>query len=56
MTHPISRFPVPEIDSLPQDLKDRIIAVQEKAGFITCFWYLLTGRRSFGLSLPIMML
>lgn len=30
----ISRFPVPEIDSLPNDIKERILAVQEKSGFI----------------------
>ena len=32
--HPISRFPVPDIDSLPDDIKGRILAVQEKAGFV----------------------
>ena len=31
---PISRYPVPDINSLPQDIKDRILAVQEKAGFV----------------------
>ena len=30
----ISRYPVPDIQSLPQDLRDRILAVQEKAGFV----------------------
>ena len=44
MTHPISRFPVPDIDSLPQDLKDRIIAVQEKAGFIPNVFLVLAHR------------
>jgi uncharacterized peroxidase-related enzyme len=29
-----SRFPVPELDSLPDDIRARIVAVQEKAGFI----------------------
>ena len=30
----ISRFPVPELDSLPEDIRTRIVAVHEKAGFI----------------------
>ena len=30
----ISRFPVPDINSLPDDLKERILKVQEKSGFI----------------------
>lgn len=30
----ISRFPVPSIDALPADLQQRILAVQEKSGFI----------------------
>jgi uncharacterized peroxidase-related enzyme len=33
MSAPISRYPVPEINDLPEDIKDRILAVQEKAGF-----------------------
>ena len=28
----ISRFPVPEFDSLPEDIRERILEVQEKAG------------------------
>ena len=32
--HEISRFPVPDINSLPDDLKEIILTVQEKAGFI----------------------
>jgi uncharacterized peroxidase-related enzyme len=31
---PISRFPVPSLNSLPEDIRKRILAVQEKAGFI----------------------
>lgn len=30
----ISRYPVPELSTLPEDIRDRILAVQEKAGFI----------------------
>jgi len=31
---PISRFPVPEISSLPGDVQERMAGVQEKAGFV----------------------
>ena len=31
---PISRFPVPEIDGLPDDIRARILEVQEKSGFV----------------------
>lgn len=30
----ISRFPVPEVADLPEDLRDRILQVQEKSGFV----------------------
>lgn len=30
----ISRYDVPELDSLPEDVRDRILEVQEKAGFV----------------------
>jgi uncharacterized peroxidase-related enzyme len=30
----VSRFPIPELDSLPEDIRERIVAVHEKAGFI----------------------
>jgi uncharacterized peroxidase-related enzyme len=33
-TMPISRYPVPELKDLPEDLRARMLAVQEKAGFI----------------------
>ena len=32
--HAISRFPVPDVTDLPEDLRTRIPAVQEKAGFV----------------------
>jgi uncharacterized peroxidase-related enzyme len=31
---PISRWPVPSMDSLPEDLRQRILDVQAKAGFV----------------------
>ena len=31
---PISRFPVPALEGLPDDLRARILEVQEKAGFV----------------------
>ena len=34
MTQPISRYPVPAIDGLPDDLRRRILEVQEKSGFV----------------------
>jgi uncharacterized peroxidase-related enzyme len=35
MTEPkASRFPLPPIDSLPEDIRSRLLAVQEKSGFI----------------------
>lgn len=30
----ISRFPVPDIADLPEDLRERILTVQEKSGFV----------------------
>ena len=30
----ISRFPIPELNTLPDDIRARIVAVHEKAGFI----------------------
>src|SRR4030081_1184868 len=31
---PISRFPVPPLHSLPEDIRNRLLAVQEKSGFV----------------------
>jgi len=31
---PISRYPVPDLNSLPEDIRSRILSVQEKAHFI----------------------
>ena len=35
MTQPTTqRFPVPPIDAMPEDIRERLLAVQEKSGFI----------------------
>jgi len=35
MTHaPISRFPAPTLENLPQDIRQKILDVQQKAGFV----------------------
>lgn len=34
MTTPISRYPIPTLDQLPEDVRDRILAVQEQTGFV----------------------
>ncbi|MEM9711903.1 MAG: alkylhydroperoxidase, partial [Actinomycetota bacterium] len=44
MDRPISRFPVPELDDLPDDLRDRILAVQEKSGFVPNVFLVLAHR------------
>jgi uncharacterized peroxidase-related enzyme len=41
---PISRYPVPELRELPQDIKDRILGVQEKAGFVPNVFLALAHR------------
>jgi uncharacterized peroxidase-related enzyme len=41
---PISRYPVPELQDLPQDIKDRVLAVQEKAGFVPNVFLALAHR------------
>jgi uncharacterized peroxidase-related enzyme len=33
-TAAISRFPIPDIDALPEDIREKILAVQEKSGFV----------------------
>ncbi len=41
---PISRFPVPELKDLPDDIRDKILAVQEKAGFVPNVFLALAHR------------
>ncbi len=42
--HPISRYPVPDIADLPEDLRDRVLAVQEKTGFVPNVFLALAHR------------
>lgn len=44
MSHPISRFPVPELADLPEDIRTAILAVQEKAGFVPNVFLTLAHR------------
>jgi uncharacterized peroxidase-related enzyme len=41
---PISRFPVPALDELPEDVRARIVEVQEKAGFVPNVFLTLAHR------------
>lgn len=41
---PISRFPLPEINDLPEDIRTMILAVQEKAGFVPNVFLALAHR------------
>ncbi|MDB6175921.1 peroxidase-related enzyme [Paracoccus sp. Z330] len=43
-TAPISRFNIPDLDSLPQDMRDAILEVEEKSGFIPNIFLALTHR------------
>jgi len=43
-SNPISRYPVPDINDLPDDIKKTILAVQEKAGFIPNVFLTLAHR------------
>jgi uncharacterized peroxidase-related enzyme len=43
-TRPVSRYPVPELTDLPDDLRTRILEVQEKAGFVPNVFLALAHR------------
>ena len=43
-TQPSKRFPVPAIDTLPDDIRTRLLAVQEKSGFIPNVFLTLAHR------------
>ena len=41
---PISRYPVPKLEDLPDDIKARFLEVQDKAGFIPNVFFALAHR------------
>ena len=41
---PISRYPVPELQELPQDIRDRILVVKDKVGFVPNVFLTLAHR------------
>ncbi|MBM3392478.1 MAG: peroxidase-related enzyme [Betaproteobacteria bacterium] len=43
-TAPISRYPVPELKDIPEDIRTRILAVQEKSGFVPNVFLALSHR------------
>jgi len=42
--HAISRYPVPEVGALPEDIRARILKVQEKSGFVPNVFLALAHR------------
>ncbi len=44
MQQPISKYPVPKLDELPQDMRAKMLEVQEKAGFIPNVFLTLAHR------------
>ena len=44
MTAPISRYPVPPLEGLPDDLRERVLEVQEKSGFVPNVFLAFTHR------------
>jgi uncharacterized peroxidase-related enzyme len=44
MSQPISRYPVPELANLPLDIRSRILAVQDKSGFVPNVFLALAHR------------
>lgn len=42
--HPVSRFPVPELVDLPDDIRTMILEVQEKSGFVPNVFLALANR------------
>ena len=44
MEKPISRFPVPSLKQIPEDLRNRIVEIQEKTGFVPNVFLTLAHR------------
>jgi len=43
-TPAISRYPIPRLEELPEDIRNRIVAVQEKSGFVPNVFLVLAHR------------
>ena len=43
---PISRYPVPKLEDLPDDIRARMLEVQEKAGFVPNVFLTLAHRHA----------
>ena len=43
-SHPISRFAIPALADLPTDIREKILAVQEKSGFVPNVFLVLSRR------------
>ncbi len=43
-TQPISKYPVPKLEGLPADIRDKMLEVQKKAGFIPNVYVTLAHR------------
>ena len=43
-SHPLSRFPIPALADLPTDIREKILAVQEKSGFVPNVFLVLSRR------------
>ena len=41
---PVSRYPIPPLDAMPEDIRDRILAVQARSGFIPNVFLMLAYR------------
>lgn len=41
---PISRYPIPDLQQMPEDMRSRILAVQEKSGFVPNVFLALAHR------------
>ena len=42
--YPISRYPVPELESLPDDIRQLVVEIQEKSGFVPNVFLALAHR------------
>jgi hypothetical protein len=42
--HPISRFPIPELADMPDDIREMMEAVQEKSRFIPNAFFAMSNR------------